>query len=148
MTDEIEDIGDEPTPEETSSNDAPTVTELTDELIETVISTLEAEGDVGSAALGFVKAKKGVLIGLAAEPFLDLLRSVGDGGHDAQLAAKRAFIKTLPTAALVNSFHEESIEALEQSAHPQLVLGSFLRTLANTAVDVAPRLLGVLTAVL
>lgn len=128
-------------------NPIPQVVVLTEELADKILSALEDNTDVGSAAAAFFRERKSALIGLAVDPVVEILRNFGSGTKDEEATAQRAFVRTLPTAALVNAFYAESVEALESSTEPPMRIGGFLKALAQVGAKVAPRLLRVLTSI-
>lgn len=127
----------------------PNVTEITEAFLTRMVDALASDpSEAGQAALDFVKEKRDVLIGLAAEPFANLLKSIGSGSEAEMMEARRAFVASLPTASLVNDFYEQSVSELESSVEAPLRLGSFLKSLADVGAKVAPRLVGVVASLI
>ena len=117
-----------------------TPTTVTIEFLDRLVASLEASPDaVGEAALQFLSDKREVLLGLAIGPLLELLKSAKSGGNLDLLNARRRFIDGLPYDQALY-FYEQSVKDLEASAEEPFRLGSFLSSLAEYLVGVAPRL--------
>ena len=130
-------------------DNTPNVPTLTVELIDNLLQQLlEDPSEVGQSAVQFIRDKKDVLTGLAPKPLVNLLQSLGDDNHSDRLDAQVAFVDSLPSAAMVNEFYTASVESLEASVNDTLRLGSILKSIANYAAGVAPKLLGILTALI
>lgn len=129
------------------SGDEINVVEITHEFIANVVTTLEKDpSEVGAAALAFFHSHKDSLVGLAAAPIVNILRNVGSGSKPELLRAKREFIATLPTTAMVNEYYEGSVQDLEAHVEEPLRVGGFLKALAEEGALYAPKILGVVAA--